>query len=77
MSNNTPDYEDNLVFPLRHDKTAYELQAENNNLRALLKECGKIIKNDLWEVVVYPNGEEVKKEQILTRINAAIGESEE
>ena len=33
MSNNAPDYNDNLVFPPRHDKTAYELQIETNKLK--------------------------------------------
>lgn len=43
MSNNAPDYDDNLVFPPRHDKTAYELKIENNNLHSLLVECDKWI----------------------------------
>lgn len=28
-----PDYENDLVFPPRHDKTALELQQENNKLK--------------------------------------------
>lgn len=38
MSNNAPDYDDNLVFPPRHDKTAYELQIENSKLKEQLAE---------------------------------------
>lgn len=38
MSNNAPDYNDNLVFPPRHDKTAYELQIENSKLKEQLAE---------------------------------------
>lgn len=38
MSNNAPDYDDNLVFPPRHDKTAYELQIESNKLKEQLAE---------------------------------------
>ncbi len=38
MSNNAPDYNDNLVFPPRHDKTALELQIENNKLKEQLAE---------------------------------------
>jgi hypothetical protein len=32
MSNNAPDYENNLAFPPRHDETAYELQLKVNKL---------------------------------------------
>ena len=37
MSNNAPDYENNLAFPPRHDETAYELQLKVNKLEKQLK----------------------------------------
>ena len=37
MSNNTPDYENNLAFAPRHDETAYELQLKVNKLEKQLK----------------------------------------
>ena len=37
MSNNTPDYKNNLAFPPRHDETAYELQLKVNKLEKQLK----------------------------------------
>lgn len=69
MSNNAPDYEDDLVFPSRHDKTAYELKLENNKLRGLLKECEAHL--SLGEI-----GTSVTPVNILlTRINAVLDDN--
>ena len=37
MSNNAPDYEDDLVFPPRHDKMALELKDTVSALESELK----------------------------------------
>ena len=37
MSNNAPDYEDNLAFPPRHDKMALELKDTVSALESELK----------------------------------------
>lgn len=71
-----PDYENDLVFPPRHDKTAYELQLENNKLRGLLAECKPFL--NAWlsdEADVSFTTLEVMN--FLTRINTALSESEE
>lgn len=50
---------------------------ENIQLRLLLKECKNIVAHDLWSRAQFPDGQIVEKDDILPRINAAIGESEE
>lgn len=52
-------------------------QIENNNLRGLLKECKNIVAHDCWQEAQFPDGQVVERQDLLTRINAAIGESEE
>lgn len=52
MSNNEPDYKNNLVFPPRHDETAYELQLKVNKLEKQLK----IAKKGLTEIKIYGDG---------------------
>lgn len=43
MSNNAPDYENNLAFPPRHDETAYELQLKVNMLEKQLNKAEDIL----------------------------------
>lgn len=50
---------------------------ENNKLRGLLKECKNIVAHDCWREAQFPDGQVVQKQDLLTRINAALGESEE
>lgn len=40
-----PDYENDLVFPPRHDKTAYELQLENNKLQSEINRLREALNN--------------------------------
>lgn len=55
-----------------------ELEAENSHLKELLRECLPIVSAEImtWQI---RGGEESHKrgQDLLTRINAAIGESEE
>lgn len=55
-----------------------ELEAENSHLKQLLRECLPIVSAEImtWQI---RGGEESHKrgQDLLTRINAAIGESEE
>lgn len=53
------------------------LIAENNKLRGLLKECKNIVAHDCWQEAQFPDGQVVQRQDLLTRINAALGESEE
>lgn len=50
---------------------------ENNKLRGLLKECKNIVAHDCWREAQFPDGQVVQKQDLLTRINAAIDESGE
>lgn len=50
---------------------------ENNKLRGLLKECKNIVAHDCWREAQFPDGQVVQKQDLLTRINATLGESEE
>nr|DAR21282.1 MAG TPA: hypothetical protein [Caudoviricetes sp.] len=50
---------------------------ENNKLRGLLKECKNIVAHDCWQEAQFPDGQVVQKQDLLTSINAALGESEE
>ena len=43
MSNNAPDYKNNLAFPPRHDETAYELQLKVNKLEKQLNKAEDIL----------------------------------
>lgn len=43
----------------------------------LLKECKNIIAHDCWQEAQFPDGQVVQRQDLLTRINIAIGESEE
>lgn len=54
-----------------------EEDREVERLRELLKECKNIVAHDLWSRAQFPDGQVVEKDELLTRINAAIGESEE
>jgi hypothetical protein len=49
MSNNAPDYNENLAFPPRHDETAYELKLKVSKLEKQLK----IAKKGLTELKNY------------------------
>lgn len=46
-------------------------------LRGLLKECKNIVAHDCWREAQFPDGQVVQKQDLLTRINAAIDESGE
>lgn len=46
-------------------------------LRGLLKECKNIVAHDCWREAQFPDGQVVQKQDLLTRINATLGESEE
>ena len=62
-----------ITYPPQHDKTAYELKIENNKLRDLLHECSRRIEDLIdWSDCKYDEAED-----LLTRINTALGESEE
>ena len=50
---------------------------ENNKLRGLLKECKNIVAHDCWREAQFPDGQVVQRQDLLTRINAALNESEE
>lgn len=49
---------------------------ENNKLLGLLKECKNIVAHDCWQEAQFPDGQVVQKQDLLTRINATLGESE-
>ena len=53
------------------------LIVENNKILELLKECKNIVAHDLWSRAQFSDGQVVEKDDLLTRINAALGESEE
>lgn len=53
------------------------LYEELQNLRSLLKECKNIVAHDCWQEAQFPDGQVVERQDFLTRLNAAIGESEE
>lgn len=46
-------------------------------LRELLKECKNIVAHDCWQEAQFPDGQVVQRQDLLTRINAALNESEE
>lgn len=50
---------------------------EVEKLRDLLGECKNIVAHDCWERAQFPDGPVIESEDLLTRINTAIGESEE
>lgn len=50
---------------------------KNDKLLALLKECKNIVAHDCWQEAQFPDGQVVERQDLLDRINAAIGESEE
>lgn len=66
-----------MYIPTKHDKTAYELQLENNKLRGLLKKCKNIVAHDCWQEAQFPDGQIVERQDLLTSINTALGGSEE
>lgn len=49
---------------------------EVENLRELLAECKNIIAHDCWQSAQFKDGQVVERQDLLNRINAAIGESE-
>lgn len=69
-----PTYEKNKAM----QKKLSELKQENKQLRTLLRECLPIVSAEIitWQI---RGGEESRKrgQDLLTRINAALGESEE
>lgn len=79
MNNNAPDYKDNLLFePLTMPYCdVKELKDEIQSLRNLLKECKNIVVSHLWAKAEFSDGQTVEKDDLLTRINAAIGGSED
>lgn len=50
---------------------------KKRRLRGLLKECKNIVAHDCWQEAQFPDGQVVERQDLLTRINAALGESEE
>lgn len=65
MPSDYTDYENNLAFPPRHDKTALELKQENNKLKSDLNNVLSVLlkvspQHDEWIRVNYP---EFYKEQ--------------
>lgn len=63
-----------LVDEFGDFETLYE---ELKNLRSLVKECKNIVAHDCWQEAQFPDGQVVERQDFLTRLNAAIGESEE
>lgn len=63
-----------LVDEFGDFETLYE---ELKNLRSLVKECKNIVAHDCWQEAQFPGGQVVERQDFLTRLNAAIGESEE
>lgn len=62
------------------DDLKKDLAIQNEDLgklRMLLKECKNIVAHDCWQEAQFPDGQVVQKQDLLTRINAALGESEE
>lgn len=57
-------------------KEKVELENENKRLKELLKECKNIVAHDCWQEAQFPDGQVVQRQDLLTRINIAIGESE-
>lgn len=54
-----------------------ELENENKRIKELLKECKNIVAHDCWQEAQFPDGQVVQRQDLLTRINIAIGESED
>lgn len=50
---------------------------EVENLRGLLAECKNIIVYDCWQSAQFEDGQVIERQDLLNRINAAIGKSEE
>lgn len=75
---NYPDKISKLKAKIKH---LLDLQAnqdkEVESLRELLKECKNIVAHDLWSRAQFSDGQIVEKDDLLTHINATIGESEE
>ena len=63
-----------LVDEFGDFETLYE---ELKNLRSLVKECKNIVAHDCWQEAQFPDGQVVERQDFLTRLNAAIGDSEE
>ena len=58
-------------------KENVELEKENKRIKELLKECKNIVAHDCWQEAQFPDGQVVQRQDLLTRINIAIGESED
>lgn len=60
-----PDYQNDLVFPPEErNKVKY--------LKSLLKECRNIVVHDLWSRAQFPDGQDVEKDDLLERLDAAL-----
>lgn len=45
-------------------------------LRGLLKECKNIVAHECWQEAQFPDGQVVNRQDLLTRINAALNETQ-
>lgn len=58
-----------------------DVKTLTNNYKLLekqqVKECKNIVAHDCWQEAQFPDGQVVERQDFLTRLNAAIGESEE
>lgn len=79
MSNNAPDYENDLVFPPKEEVLSMprcdieELKNKIKNIKECLKECHHYIVN----TPVYPQGDDVKQAEIhklLDKIEAVLND---
>lgn len=78
INGNYPDKISKLKSRIKH---LLDLQAnqdkEVENLRELLKECKNIVAHDYWQEAQFSDGQVVERQNLLARINAVLGESEE
>lgn len=76
IKGNYPDKISKLKSRIKH---LLELQAnqdkEVENLRELLNECKNIVAHDCWQEAQFSDGQVVERQNLLTRINAAIGDN--
>lgn len=75
---NYPDRISKLKSRIKHLLDLQENRDEEIEiLRDLLKECKNIVAHDCWQEAQFPDGQVVQRQDLLTRINIAIGESED